>query len=221
MKQDHEKIRKLTQLALLTAIMLVMSFTPLGFIPLGFMNATTMHVPVIIGGCILGARYGGMLGGLFGLLSVYRATTAPTIISFVFTPFYSFNEQFSGGWHSLIVAIVPRILIGVIAGLVFQALLRITHKKNVALLVAGVVGSLVNTIGVMGFIYLLFGQQYADAIGQSIDLLLNLILGVVLLNGVPEACIAAALTLAIGKALLLVTDRIVPTSKQPQIEGVS
>ena len=41
--------RLLSQMALLTALMLVMAFTPLGYIPLPFMNATTMHIPVIIG----------------------------------------------------------------------------------------------------------------------------------------------------------------------------
>ena len=42
-----------------------------------------------------------------------RATIEPMITSFVFTPFYSFNEQFHGGFNSIIVAVVPRVLIGV------------------------------------------------------------------------------------------------------------
>lgn len=207
MQVQNTNLRTLTQMGLLTAILLVMTFTPLGFIPLGFMNATTMHIPVIIGGCILGVKYGAILGGMFGVLSVYKATVSPLITSFVFTPFYSFSDQFSGNWSSLVVAIVPRILVGVVAALMFQLLMKICKKQNVAFLAAGVWGSLTNTIGVMGLIYLLFGEQYAVAMGNSFDMLLGVIAGVILINGIPEAIIAAFLTLAIGKALLLITKR--------------
>ena len=72
--QKKTNVRLLTQMALLTALMLVMAFTPLGYIPLPFMNATTMHIPVIIGACLLGPKMGGVLGGLFGITSVVRAT---------------------------------------------------------------------------------------------------------------------------------------------------
>ncbi len=202
MESKKMDIRLLAQMALLTAIMLVMAFTPLGYIPLGFMNATTMHIPVIIGACLLGPKMGGVLGGLFGLTSVFKATIQPNITSFVFTPFYSLNPQFHGSGWSLVVAILPRVLIGVVAGLVFQAIARGLKKQSLALVVAGFVGSLTNTIGVMGLIYLLFGAQYASASGNDPALLLGIILGVVGVNGVPEALIAAVLTLAIGKVLL-------------------
>ena len=190
------------------ALELVLAFTPRGYIPLGFMNATTMHIPVILGACLLGVKAGALLGGVFGVTSVIRATITPNLTSFVFTPFYSFSPEFSGNWTSLIVAIVPRVLIGVITGWVFSIIMRLSHdKQTVALPVAGFVGSMVNTIGVMGLIYLLFGEQYAAAGGQSFDLLLKVIMGVVAVNGVPEALIAAVLTLAVGKVLLSIFGR--------------
>lgn len=200
-------VRLLSQMALLTALMLVMAFTPLGYIPLPFMNATTMHIPVIIGACLLGPKMGGVLGGLFGVTSVLKATMTPNLTSFVFTPFYSFSPEFHGSWMSLIVAIVPRILIGVLAGLVFQGLHKFVRNETVSLAIAGFVGSLVNTIGVMGLIYLLFGEQYAAAGGTSPELLLGVIIGVIGMNGVPEAIIAAVLTAAVCKALLAATRR--------------
>ncbi len=206
-KQQREKLRTLTQMSLLTAIMLVMSFTPLGYLPLGFMNATLMHVPVIIGGCVLGAKNGAVLGGIFGITSVVRATLEPLLTSFVFTPFYSFSDEFHGSWVSLIVAIVPRICIGLVAGVVFSALEKTTKNQSLSLVAAGIAGSLTNTIGVMGLIYLLFGEQYANATSQSFDLLFAAILSIICINGVPEAIIAAVLTLAVGKALLLMTKR--------------
>ena len=208
MNQKKTDVRLLAQMALLVALELVLAFTPLGYIPLGFMNATTMHIPVILGACLLGPKMGGVLGGVFGVTGVIRATITPNLTSFVFTPFYSFSPEFSGSWTSLIVAILPRVLIGVIAGLVFQLIMRISHDKQaLALPVAGFIGSMVNTIGVMGLIYLLFGEQYAAAGGQSYDLLLKVIMGVVAVNGVPEALIAAVLTLAVGKVLIGIFGR--------------
>ena len=202
--QKKTNVRLLTQMALLTALMLVMAFTPLGYIPLPFMNATTMHIPVIIGACLLGPKMGGVLGGLFGITSVVRATISPNLTSFVFTPFYSFSPEFHGSWTSLIVAIVPRILIGVCAGLVFMGLKKLIHNETISLAISGFVGSMVNTIGVMGLIYLLFGEQYAAAGGTDPSLLFGVIMGVVGVNGVPEAIIAAVLTAAVCKAILAI-----------------
>lgn len=208
MEKKKTNVRLLAQMGLLTGLMLVMSFTPLGYIPLGFMNATTMHIPVILGACLFGPKMGAVLGGLFGITSVIRATLTPTLTSFVFTPFYSLSPQFHGSWMSLVVAIVPRILIGVAAGLVFQGVVKIVRQDAVAFVVAGFAGSITNTIGVMGLIYLLFGEQYAAAAGQSFDVLLGIILGVVGTQGVPEAIIAAVLVCAVGKALLAVNKRM-------------
>ncbi len=202
--QKKTNVRLLTQMALLTALMLVMAFTPLGYIPLPFMNATTMHIPVIIGACLLGPKMGGVLGGLFGITSVVRATISPNLTSFVFTPFYSFSPEFHGSWMSLIVAIVPRILIGVCAGFVFLGLKKLIHNETISLAISGFVGSMVNTIGVMGLIYLLFGEQYAAAGGTDPSLLFGVIMGVVGVNGVPEAIIAAVLTAAVCKAILAI-----------------
>ena len=123
METKKMDVRRMAQIALLVAIMIVLASTPLGYIPLPFMRATTMHIPVIVGACLLGPKVGALLGGLFGITSVVIATVQPNITSFVFTPFYSFSPEFHGSWMSLVVAIAPRILIGVVAGLVFQGLM--------------------------------------------------------------------------------------------------
>ena len=208
MGNKKTNVHLLAQMGLLTGLMLVMSFTPLGYIPLGFMNATTMHIPVILGACLSGPEMGAVLGGLFGITSVIRATLTPTLTSFVFTPFYSLSPQFHGSWKSLIVAIVPRILIGVVAGLVYQALSRMVKQNAAAFVAAGFFGSITNTIGVMGLIYLLFGEQYAAAAGQSYNLLFGIIIGVVGTQGVPEAIIASVLVCAVGKALSAIYKRM-------------
>ena len=136
-----------------------------------------------------------------------RATLEPTITSFVFTPFYSFSPEFSGNWSSLIVAILPRILIGVVAGLAFRGMMRLGQNEGASLLIAGLAGSMTNTIGVMGLIYALFGEQYAMATKQAASALLGAILFIVGTNGVVEAIIAALLTVAVCKALFAAFGR--------------
>lgn len=207
METKKTDVRRMVQIALLVAIMLVLSFTPLGFIPLPIMKATTMHIPVIVGACIFGPKIGALLGGIFGITSVVRATLEPTITSFVFTPFYSFSPEFSGNWSSLIVAILPRILIGVVAGLAFRGMMRLVQNESASLLIAGLAGSMTNTIGVMGLIYALFGEQYAMATKQAASALLGAILFIVGTNGVVEAIIAALLTVAVCKALFAAFGR--------------
>ena len=194
------KTRRLAQLSVLVAIMLILSFTPLGFIPLLGLNATTMHIPVILGACMFGPRIGALLGLLFGITSVVRATVEPSIISFVFTPFYSFSPEFSGSWQSLIVAIVPRILIGVVAGYVFMFLAK-RVKVVFALLAAGILGSLTNTAGVMFLIYYFFGDSFAMALHKPVSMLISVIMGVIFVNGITEAIVAAFINTALYKAL--------------------
>lgn len=201
METKKMDVRRMAQIALLVAIMIVLASTPLGYIPLPFMRATTMHIPVIVGACLLGPKVGALLGGLFGITSVVIATVQPNITSFVFTPFYSFSPEFHGSWMSLVVAIAPRILIGVVAGLVFQGLMKVVKSQALSLAVAGLAGAMTNTVGVMGLIYLLFGKQYALAGGKDPALLFGVILGVIGTNGVVEAIIAGVLTAAVGKAL--------------------
>ena len=202
MQKQKKDLRRMVQIALLAAIMMVMSATPLGYIPLPFMKATIMHIPVIIGACLLGPSVGAGLGALFGLTSIVMATISPNITSFVFTPFYSFNEQFHGSIWSIVVAMLPRILIGVVSVYVFIFIKKIVSNDTVSLMAAGVAGSLTNTIGVMGLIYILFGEQYAIAGGKDPQLLLGVIIGVIGTNGIMEAIIAAILTAAVCKAVL-------------------
>ena len=76
--------------------------------------------------------------------------------------------------------------------------------QNVSLAVAGLAGSLTNTLLVMNLIYLCFGQQYAAA-KEITTGLYGVILSVIFINGVPEAIVAALLTAVICKALFRFT----------------
>lgn len=198
--------RTLVQIALLAAIEVVLAFTPLGYIPLPFVRATTIHIPVIIGAIIIGPMAGGILGGVFGITSIVNNTINPTITSFVFSPFYSAGD-FGGNLWSVFIAMVPRILIGVFAGWAFRALIRVDKTKLISYVATGIIGSLTNTILVMSSIYIFFGEPYAAARGVSHDALMGVIMGIVGVNGVPEAIVAGVLTVFIAKPLSLIATR--------------
>ena len=61
----NEKTYELVLTALFTAIIVIMAFTPLGYIPLVVINATVIHIPVILGALFLGPRKGAFLGFVF------------------------------------------------------------------------------------------------------------------------------------------------------------
>ena len=195
-----KKTKDLTLFAFFLAVELILLFTPLGFLRIGPLSATLMHIPVIIAAVTMGWKYGLALGLIFGLCSVWNATFAPGITSFCFSPFITIGG-ISGNYASLIIAIVPRICIGLTAYGIFALCQK--HKVNEA---AGVIasalgGAIVNTVLVLGMIYLFFGAAYAQATGVSYDALLAVIMGVVFTNGIAEALIAAAVTVMVYKAL--------------------
>lgn len=208
MERNNGKTLELVQLALFSAIIIIMAFVPfLGYIPLGFMNATIIHVPVIIASIVLGYKKGAFLGFLFGLTSLLNNTFKPNLTSFVFTPFYTLGTD-GGNFFSLIICFVPRILVGVVPYFVYQGMMKgFGNKKwgrGAGLTLAGIAGSLTNTLLVMNMIYFFFGNSYAAAKGLTIDALYGVILGVIGAQGVPEAIVAAILTVAVGGAVLKV-----------------
>ena len=198
--QTVKNTKNLALMGVLIAIEAILTFTPLGLIPLGFMNATTLHIPVIIGAIFLGPVVGGILGGVFGILSVITNTIRPNLTSFVFSPFITIGGV-TGNFMSLVVAIVPRVLIGITAYYAFKWFSSLCKRRNIAYIGAGIVGSLTNTIFVMAGIYLFFGEPYAAAKGVDFSALFGVIMGVVGINGIPEALVAGVLVLALGSVL--------------------
>ena len=200
-----KKTRDMVMMAAFIAIMMIMTVVPvLGFIPLGFMNATIIHIPVIVGSILLGPKKGAVLGFFFGLTSMWKNTALmPNLTSFVFTPFLTMPNGESGGIRSVIICMVPRILIGVVAYYVYRGVSKIWKKrKKLALAAAGVAGSITNTILVMNLIYFLFGSTYAEAAQANVEHGLYLfIVSVICLNGIPEAVLAGFLTALIVSAL--------------------
>ncbi|MBU3810204.1 MAG: ECF transporter S component [Candidatus Niameybacter stercoravium] len=190
----------LTLMGVLLAIEIIMAFTPLGFVPLGFTKATTIHIPVVIGAIFLGPLAGAILGGAFGILSIIINTVSPALTSFVFSPFITIGGAQGNIW-SLVIALVPRILIGIVAYYSYKWVSKIDKTKVIAYATAGVVGSLTNTVLVMSGIYIFFGQQYAAAKEVTFEALFGVIMGIIGVNGIPEAIVAAIIVAIVCKVL--------------------
>lgn len=203
MKTRKKDTRWLVSVALLAAIIIVMANTPLGFIPLPITKATTTHIPVILGAILLGPLAGAILGGVFGICSIVVNTFTPGLTAFAFSPFMS-TTGLSGAVKALWVALGCRILLGVVAGWLWIALKKVRVSDWLALPVTGFVCTILHTLMVMGSIFFLFTQQYAQARNVAMEAVSGLILATVTGNGIPEALLAMVLVTAIGKALLRV-----------------
>lgn len=197
--------KRMVLLGMLIAVLLVMGMTGIGFIPLPVIKATTMHIPVILGAILLGPGAGAVLGAAFGLCSIWANTTAPGLLSFAFSPFMS-TTGFPGMVKSLWIALGCRVLFGWLAGWIWKLLKKLNLNDMAVLPVTAAVSTICHTLMVMGSIYILLAQQYADAKNVGTSAVFGLVMGTVTASGIPEAIAAAILVAAIGKALLRFTS---------------
>lgn len=204
MKTKIEKdTRWKVTVALMMAVIAVLANTPLGMIQLPIIKATTVHIPVIIGAIVLGPLAGAILGATFGIFSLISNTMAPTLLSFAFSPFLS-TTGIVGGLKAIWISVGCRIMIGVVAGWLWIWLKQLKVNQSIALALTGFIGSMTNTVFVMGSIYLLLAKQYAEAKEVAVTAVFGLIMGTVTASGIPEAVAAAILVFALGKVLLKV-----------------
>lgn len=201
MNKKKKDTRWLASVALMMAIVILLANTPFGMIQLPVVKATTVHIPVILGAILLGPMAGAILGATFGICSMISNTMAPTLLSFAFSPFMSMTGL-AGVLKAVWVSVGCRIMIGVAAAWLWILLKKLKVNSLFALPVAGFIGSMVNTVFVMGSIYLLFTAQYAQAKNVAIDAVWGLIMVTVTGSGIPESIVAAILVAVIGKVLL-------------------
>ncbi|MCI5773040.1 MAG: ECF transporter S component [Erysipelotrichaceae bacterium] len=186
------KTKRFVLLAFFVAIEIVLANTPLGFVPIGALRATTLHIPVILAGLLMGKREGLIMGFVFGMCSFITATFTPTLTSFVFSPFYA-----QGNMFSLLICFGPRLLLGYLSGLVGQ------RKGSYGLF--GALLTLIHTALVLTGIYVFFHDAYASVIGtQGLGLFL---LGIVFTNGISEAILASIMIAILYKPLKKIMAR--------------
>lgn len=189
----NSKASKITILGLMTAILIVFAFTPIGSIPVGPLVISLQVIPVAICAVVLGPWGGAVAGLIFGILSSLQAFGIG-IPSGMGAMLVSINP-----FLAIVQRIIPRILCGLCAGLVFKAV----RKKNltVACFVAGLSTAFFNTLFFMSALVMLFGKtDYMQELiaGRSIIVFIIAFVGI---NAVVEMTSACIITGAVGTAL--------------------
>ncbi len=208
---NNKKTLSMVMTGVFMAIIAVMTFIPNGgYINLSVIKATLLHVPVIVGSIVLGPKKGAVLGATFGITSLIKNTLEPSLLSFAFSPFYQVGDIGGNGW-SVVIALVPRILVGVIPYFVFtgieKLLKNIKMRRTIALPLACASGALINTLLVMHLIFFCFREEFAAAQSVAVDVVYSMILGIIAANGIPETIVAVVIGGAVSLALLRVSPQ--------------
>jgi len=183
--QHKSKVRKMAVVGMLSAICVILGLTGYGFIPLPMAKATIMHIPVIIGALLEGPAVGLLIGLIFGLFSIFQNMAAPNLLSFAFI--------------NPLVSVLPRVLIALTAYYSYRLLSG--RREFVAIGLGAAIGSLTNTIGVLGMIYLLYAADFAAARGINPDTVFNVIASIAVMNGLPEALVSVLITIPVVVAV--------------------
>ena len=161
--------------------------------PMG-LSITFNMIPVAIAAIAMSVLGGAIIGGVFGLISFlqcfgligYSAMGAALVN---ISPFLSFVQRFCS-----------RVLVGVLAALVYRALQKRLNAYLCCLL-TGFFAALFNTLLFMSSLVFLFGQtEYMQNLmaGRSVIAFIAASVGI---NAVVEMLVAAVVTGAVGAAL--------------------
>lgn len=191
----QNKTFRLTIRAILTAIIMIQAMIPfLGFIPLGVISLTIIHITVIVGSIVLGVGDGMFIGLVWGICTMIRAYVSPStpIDTLVFT--------------NPLVSVIPRILVGLIAGVTFRFLYKKSKKVALSAVFSSVLGTLTNTMLVLFMMGALYTSQVANMYQVVPSALAKTLGALVIVNGIPEMIVAAIITPLIVKALFSATS---------------
>lgn len=204
MKQK-ERIVRVTELAVLIAVLLLLEVTGLGMIRTFGLEMTIMQVPVIIGAILLGQNNGAILGACFGLISFWECLSGKSSFGaalLAINPFYTF-----------LLCVPTRTLMGWLCGLIFRVAdnkLSNTKVSIVPYITASLSGALLNTVLFMGTLCVCFYntpfiQGFADTMhADNVLIFIVLFVGI---QGLIEAGVCAALGTAISKAVRYALNR--------------
>ena len=197
-----DAVFRLAFLGLLTAVMFIMAFTPLGYLKTGFLSITFMTIPVIIAAVVLTPLDAAVVGGIFGLTSFIQAVSGASALT---GALFQLNP-----WLTAILCFVPRILEGWLGGLVFRALRKIDKTKLISYAVTSLAVPLMNTLFFMSTLFLLFyNTDIIKGIAEKngADNIFALFFAMAGVNAVLEAVICFVIGTAITKALAVVAGK--------------
>ncbi len=182
---------KMVRMAVLVAIIILMSFTPLGYLKIGVIEISFLMIPVAIAGIILGPAAGAFMGGIFGLTSFIQC--------FGMSPFgaalLNINPIFT-----FILCMIPRILAGWLPGLIFKALSGSKALRVTGAFIASLSAAVLNTVFFVGGLILMFGNtDYIKSFGETAW---DVVVLLVSTNALIEAIVCTVVGGGVGIALL-------------------
>ena len=177
--------RKLTVTGMMIAITMILAYTPLGIKPLQPVSATITHIPTIIIALLEGPIVGAIIGAAFGIVSLIKALTQPAGI---LDPYFI----------NPLVSILPWVLIGIIAGYSYKGFLNVIKNGTLCAVLASALGSLTNTLGAMGMIYVLYLSDMTQKLGTAAG---PVIWGIITTYGIVEMLAAAVICTTVVLAL--------------------
>lgn len=181
--QNNRKLVRTVLASIFAAIIIVMTFIPnFGYISTGVIEITTIHIMVILSACVLGPWFGAFEGAVWGITCLIRAFTNPLWIMFT----------------NPLISVVPRILVGLLAGLIFAGLKKTKLNITVSLIIVSILGTLFNTVFVLSSMAL-FGETI-DFYMNAYKLIKTIMMTLVSINCPIEVALAAILIPIIYRA---------------------
>lgn len=192
--KTNTKTMQLVTLGLMTGILLLMAYTPLGYLNIGPLAITFNMIPVAVCAIVLGPAGGAAAGAVFGLTSFLQCvgiggTSSMGVILFEINPFLAFVQRF-----------IPRVLDGLIIAYIFRAARKWTNTYA-ACAVTGFFAAFLNTVFFMTALVVLYGNtEYVQSLmgGKNVIWFICTFVGV---NAVFEMVASTILTAAVGSAL--------------------
>ena len=160
--RQSERIRQMVIAAMLSAIVAVLTFTPIGMIPLPppLPSATTVHIPVLVAVLVEGPMVGLIVGAVFGICSFIRAWELGMVGLTLF-------------FRNPVISVLPRVLVPLIAfgaWMIWRKLVKqnaVTEKIGTA--AAAVIGTVANTVMCLGLIALIYGGDLTVMLNEMIS----------------------------------------------------
>ncbi|MGX7106992.1 ECF transporter S component [Hutsoniella sourekii] len=176
--------------SLFVALIILQTSVPfLGFISIGPISMTIIPITVILASLWLDLKSAVIVGLTFGLCSFLRTWLIGNPVErLIFT--------------NPLISVLPRVMMPIVVHYCKKLLMKAGSGAQVIGLVGGLVGSLMNTVFVLGAMYLFGGSNILNAYDVTNHSELLLVLGgIVTANGIPEAILATIITPLILKPL--------------------
>ena len=203
----NPRVVEMTMTALLAALIILMTFTPIGYIPVGPLKMTLLTLPVAVGSIVLGWRSGLILGGVFGLTSFYTCFGMDALGNYLLDE----NPVFCA-----LMCIVPRLLCGFLPALIYSAISKKgTRRTMLAIPVSAASVAVINTVLFVSAMWIFYSGSLSDAFTAAagtpmeIDSLLTLFTILAGTNGLIEIGVNIVLGTAICKPLTILNKRLV------------